>query len=428
LLNINNIRDRKTPNKWLIFVGINKNYLLIFSQMKRIPANCPTWLEKKICEKGGSISFYEYMNIVLNDPINGYYGSGKADISFKGDFVTSPSLSDDFAFLLSKQIEDWSFEILKTFNADKKLTILEFGSGDGSLMNGIIKYFLFRNKPTLQKLSFRILELNKGMQEKQRYRLNNYLNQGIDIKWINNCEFEKNKFDGIVLAHEVLDAFPVERIQFSNGNLYQQEVEIDQKGNLIFKKASLSKKLSKRIDFINNNLEISIPPINAPENWTNELHMDNFLWFKNVYKRLNNGILLVIDYSLEAQKYYSSIKSDGNILSYKNQKVSNNILEDSGNSDLTAHLCNEILILDAKMAGFEFNGMVKQGEALLSLGLSKMIYEIQDKFKDDLSKALLKREALLRLVDPLCLGDFKWFVFQKTSEKYFNFKSKILTN
>ena len=57
-----------------------------------------------------------------------------------------------------------------------------------------------------------------------------------------------------------------------------------------------------------------------------------------------------------------------------------------------------------------------------------MIFEIQRKYKDDISEALLKREALLRLVDPICLGDFKWFVFQKTSKKDIKFKSQILIN
>ena len=111
---------------------------------------------------------------------------------------------------------------------------------------------------------------------------------------------------------------------------------------------------------------------------------------------------------------------------YKRQH--NNILQDPGNSDLTTHLCNEILVLDAEMAGFRFNGMVKQGEALLSLGLAEMLFDLQSKYKNDISEALLKREALLRLVDPICLGDFKWFVFQKSSNKDIEFKSKILIN
>ena len=67
--------------------------------MNSLPANNPEWLIKKIIKKGGTISFYDYMNFVLNDPDNGYYGSGKATLGFEGDFVTSPSMSNDFAFL-----------------------------------------------------------------------------------------------------------------------------------------------------------------------------------------------------------------------------------------------------------------------------------------------------------------------------------------
>ena len=83
---------------------------------------------------GGTISFYDYMNLALNDPINGYYGSGRANLGSKGDFVTSPSMSDDFAFLLSKQIEEWLIQIKSKLSFDEKLSVLEFGAGDGSLM------------------------------------------------------------------------------------------------------------------------------------------------------------------------------------------------------------------------------------------------------------------------------------------------------
>ena len=60
--------------------------------MKSLPANNQEWLIKKIIKKGGTISFYDYMDFVLNDLNNGYYGSGKANLGSKGDFVTSPSM------------------------------------------------------------------------------------------------------------------------------------------------------------------------------------------------------------------------------------------------------------------------------------------------------------------------------------------------
>ena len=71
--------------------------------------------------------------------------------------------------------------------------------------------------------------------------------------------------------------------------------------------------------------------------------------------------------------------------------------------------------------GFKTIGTTKQGEALLALGLAERLYEIQKEFKTDIYNALARREALLRLVDPICLGDFKWFVFHKFKDN----KSKI---
>ena len=56
-------------------------------------ARCPKWLIDRIGDSGGSISFYRYMDLVLNDPDNGFYSTGKLNIGKKGDFCTSPSLS-----------------------------------------------------------------------------------------------------------------------------------------------------------------------------------------------------------------------------------------------------------------------------------------------------------------------------------------------
>ena len=89
-------------------------------------------------------------------------------------------------------------------------------------------------------------------------------------------------------------------------------------------------------------------------------------------------------------------------------------------------MCVETLINDAENLGFDTVGITKQGEALLSLGLAERLYGIQKEIKKDLSHALLRREALLRLVDPVCLGDFKWFVFNKFKEKEMNINSTCL--
>jgi len=395
--------------------------------MNSLPANNPDWLVKKIIKMGGTISIYDFMNFALNDPMKGYYGSGKAVLGVRGDFVTSPSLSDDFAFLAGKQIEDWLIQFKRSFLSNQKLAVIEFGAGDGSFMSGLIKYFLENSKNFLEGVSFVIIEPNEGMIEKQKNKLEEFLNLGIDILWNGLEELDENNINGIVIANEVLDSFPVERITFSKGKLFRQAVSIERKScKLFFDEMPITSELEKSIELAKSELGITIPPKDALEGWTTEWHVDNSEWLKALYGKINNGILLIIDYAKEAEKYYTSRNSDGTMVAYKNQKMIPNVLDSPGNCDLTSHVCVETLINDAENIGFNTVGITKQGEALLALGLAERLYGIQKEFKEDLSNALLRREALLRLVDPVCLGDFKWFVFNKFKEKKININSTCL--
>ena len=395
--------------------------------MNSFPANNPEWLIKKIIKKGGTISFYDYMNLVLNDPNNGYYGSGKANLGSKGDFVTSPSMSDDFAFLLSKQIEEWLIQIKSKLIFDEKLSVLEFGAGDGSLMSGLMEYIVVNNKKILNNVCFIIIEPNKGMIKKQQNKLEKYLKFGFNITWRSLEDLQDRSLSGVILANEVLDALPVERIINLKGKIYRQGVSIDEEsGKLLFEAMPITKELQKSIAFAKEKLDINIPPKNAPEGWTTEWHIDNKSWLKKVYEKINNGILLVIDYAKEAKRYYSLNNNNGTLISYKNQKIVESFFESPGDCDLTSHICIETLICDSETLGFKTIGIVKQGEALLSLGLAERLFEIQSELKNDISQALARREALLRLVDPICLGDFKWFVFSKFDNKKTKVNSRCI--
>ena len=395
--------------------------------MKSLPANNQEWLIKKIIKKGGTISFYDYMDLVLNDPNNGYYGSGRANLGSKGDFVTSPSMSDDFAFLLSKQIYEWLIQVKSKSISNDKLSVIEFGAGDGSLMSGLLEYFFIIDKEILKNVCFIIIEPNKGMIKKQQKKLEKYFKLGFDILWKSLEDLDDRSLDGVVLANEVLDALPVERIINLKGKMHRQGVSIDNKsGRLFFEEITITQELEKSIASAQEKLDINIPPKCAPEGWTTEWHIDNKKWLKAIYAKINNGILLIIDYAKEAKRYYSLSNSNGTLISYKNQKIVENVFESPGNCDLTSHVCIESLIFDSETLGFETIGFVKQGEALLSLGLAERLFEIQNELKDDISKALSRREALLRLVDPICLGDFKWFVFSKFKDRNTKINSRCI--
>ena len=74
---------------------------------------CPSWLQQRFKESAGSVPFSQFMAWALHDPEHGAYSTGRLEIGRNGDFCTSPSLSDDFGLLLSKQIVEWFFQLEK---------------------------------------------------------------------------------------------------------------------------------------------------------------------------------------------------------------------------------------------------------------------------------------------------------------------------
>ena len=78
---------------------------------------------------------------------------------------------------------------------------------------------------------------------------------------------------------------------------------------------------------------------------------------------------------------------------------------------------------------YELNilGVQRQGQALLALGLSQRLNQLKQFPPSQLALALQKRENLLRLVDPLCLGEFRWIAFQTKGNKSSIFETLFLT-
>ena len=176
----------------------------------------------------------------------------------------------------------------------------------------------------------------------------------------------------------------------------------------------------------NSFLKIDFPPKDICNRWVTEWHCDLPSWFGELSKVLINGSLLVVDYAMESKRYYNVMRKDGTLISYRNQEANSNVLKDAGLCDLTAHLCIESTINYALTNGWKFMGETRQGQALLALGLSNLLYSLQKTSSNDLSAALNRRESLLRLVDPMGLGDFRWLAFQKDNSDNLFFGNRFL--
>jgi SAM-dependent MidA family methyltransferase len=143
---------------------------------------------------------------------------------------------------------------------------------------------------------------------------------------------------------------------------------------------------------------------------------------------LRSGVLLVIDYAHEAWRYYAPQRCNGTLMAYRRQQASDDPLQEPGHWDLTAHLCLESLEAAAAAHGWQPLGQRRQGEALLALGLAQRLHALQQQPAAELANLLARREALLRLVDPHTLGDFRWVAFAKDDGGAASINSALFLN
>lgn len=373
-------------------------------------ASCPDWLATHLHQAGGAIPFSRFMDLALNEPEHGYYGSGRARIGAQGDFVTSPSLGSDFAALLAPQLLAWLAAIPQT-DPDQRLSIVEIGPGEGHLARDLAAALRDAAPELLGQIEMVLVEANPGMRRRQQALLQEV--DDLPLRWCSLDELRRDPVHGVVIAHELLDALPVERLIWREGSLQQQWVALDPNGGLRSTHRPFPDRLHQEIKRVCSQGGIQLPPPDAEEGWTTEWNSALPDWFAAAAAAVDAGVLLVIDYALEAQRYYTARRSDGTLMAVCAQQAGLSPFDQPGEQDLTAHLCIEVVDEAAQRNGWLVGDQAKQGEALLALGLAQRLHGLQQLPGQHLAEALQRREALLRLVDPAGLGAFLWLTYRR---------------
>ncbi|MFM8259566.1 MAG: class I SAM-dependent methyltransferase [Vulcanococcus sp.] len=369
----------------------------------------PAWLAERLRAAGGAVPFRTFMQWALHDPEHGAYGSGRLQVGPRGDFATSPSLGPDFAALLAPQIAQW----LQALPADAPLALVETGPGEGQLALQLA-FALHGHWPELAaRTTLLLVEPNAGMAARQRQRL---APCPLPCRWLSFAELAAAPVQGVMLAHEVLDALAVERIVW-DGALWRQQQVVLQEGAT----AQPSLRLEPGAPLEPQALA-PLEPLGLlaegpqrPAGFTTELHPELAPWLRAAAAGLAAGQLLVVDYAHEAWRYYAPQRSNGTLMAYRRQQASDDPLQEPGHWDLTAHLCLETLLGAAEASGWRPLGQCRQGEALLALGLAQRLHGLQQGSGADLPELLRRREALLRLVDPAALGAFRWVALSRSA-------------
>ncbi|XP_015185297.1 PREDICTED: NADH dehydrogenase [ubiquinone] complex I, assembly factor 7 isoform X2 [Polistes dominula] len=177
----------------------------------------------------GPLSVAEYMKEILTHPNVGYYMT-KDVFGLKGDFITSPEISQLFGEIIAVWIINEWIKISKD-----PFQLVELGPGKGTLIQDVLR--VFKKLQFLNKISIHLVEISPALSKIQAQNLCTHVEEinladsktqikensighykkgitedGIEIYWYYSVTDIPKKFS-IFLAHEFFDALPIHKFQ-----------------------------------------------------------------------------------------------------------------------------------------------------------------------------------------------------------------------
>ena len=362
-----------------------------------------SWLVERLQACDGPQSFVQVMDWLLNDPNHGYYGSGQVRFGAKGDFVTAPTQGPVFAELLRRQL--WPcLEALASHPGP--LTLIEWGPGDGQLLRDLFAGITTEPPAWLDRLELVLVESSPALRARQQQTLAGI---ALPMQWCSPQQLADTPRRGVILAHELLDALPVQRFGLHNGCWHEWLVGLDEQQ---LPHWQIGDHLAESVVQQLEQLGLSSDGGGRPEGWSSEWCPVLAPWLAQARACLSQGWLLAIDYAMPASRYYAPSRDGGTLLACRDQSTSSELLRDPGLMDLTAHVCTTLVEQLGVKVGWSWQGAALQGEVLLQLGLAQEISLLSEPGPMPLDERLSRREQLLRLVDPHLLGGFWWLLLE----------------
>jgi SAM-dependent MidA family methyltransferase len=310
---------------------------------------------KKYANKQTSLSFAQFMQQTLYTPQLGYYSNSLQKIGEKGDFITSPEISPLFSKCLARQAK----QVLEQLSSPN---IIEFGAGRGIMARDILLE-LEQLKQPLD--NYYIIELSAELKLVQQQTLSSLPNKiKQKVVWLDKLP---PPLSAVVLANEVLDAMPVERLKFMPSSISQAFVKIVQ-GDLSWDYQPITnRKLKEKAEDL---LQYIGSP--SPDGYETEVNLNIEPWIASINDFLNEGLLLIIDYGYSRQEYYQPARVMGTLRCHYQHLAHNDPFFYPGLQDITAHVDFTAVAEAGFNVGFNIDGFTTQAHFLMASGLLGM--------------------------------------------------------
>jgi SAM-dependent MidA family methyltransferase len=319
--------------------------------------------------RNGPIPFVRFMELALYHPQYGYYmrqpdGADHEPIGWSGDFYTS----SDVHPILGRAIAAQARQMDELLSRPTPFTIVEMGAGKGLLARDCLAELQAREDDFASRIRYVLIERSPAMQALQQQHLAPWLNKPGLVTWLEGMDaLAPQSVTGLFFSNELVDAFPVHRIQMLGGQAKELFVDYREGG---FKECL--KPLS------NLALEQQLQRLKPawPEGYRTEVNLQALEWMEQVAERIDRGFVLTIDYGHTAQDLYGPDRKDGTFLCYHQQLTGDVPYVRIGQQDMTAHVDFTSLATVGATAGLNVTGFTNQMSFLMGLGVEEMIGQL----------------------------------------------------
>ena len=319
----------------------------------------------------GPLPFVDYMALALYAPGLGYYMAGAPKFGADGDFVTAPELSPLFGQCIAAQCRD----VLDALAGDApEPGILELGAGSGRLAASVVEAFDAASPPR-----YTILEPSAELRQRQRALLEERLpaTAFARVAWI---ETLPERFDGVIVANEVMDALPVERFVRRDGRTLQVCVDhadpdaassVEETGTPIARFVDTTRPapapLADALAAIEADLGRTLP-----DGYASELCPALGAWIGSLADALGRGVVLLADYGYPRRELYLAERVTGTLACHYRHRAHGDPYLWPGLQDITAHVDFTRAAEAGVDAGLELLGYATQAAFLLGCGLPEL--------------------------------------------------------
>ncbi len=345
-------------------------------------------MREEIAAAGGWISFARFMEAALYTPGLGYYSGGAHKFGAAGDFVTAPELTPLFARTLAVQTRE-----IMLLSAPQ---IIEVGAGSGKLAADML-----RELELSQSLPDRycILELSGELRERQRATLAERAPHLLPrVDWLDRLP---ERFSGLVLANELLDAMPVHLVRWGGEVDPGAVFEVSERGvgwsdgALVWHDRPAQGRLLEYAAQIAEECPL-------PAGYLSEINLAAMEWTASWAGILDQGALLLIDYGFPRHEFYHPQRSSGTLMCHYRHLAHAEPFFLPGLQDVTAHVDFTAIVEAAHEAGMDYLGYTSQANFLLNCGLTDILARIP---ADDTVSYLSQAQAVQKLISPSEMGD-----------------------